>query len=226
MRRLVAAAAGIALLAGSARAQSAPSGSQPASPSGQPASPSGQPAPLPNQPAPPDDFDLLPAVKPPSPAELARQEELTRELRRRREMLRLHQLGGFATLGSLALTVTLGQLNYNDKYAGGGDTGRFHTAHSVSAYTSAAIFAATGLLAILAPSPTDKPLRLDTATLHKVFMGVATAGIAAQIALGILTASKEGPPTSLSQRDYALAHQIVGYTTFAATAVGFMVLTF
>jgi hypothetical protein len=221
LRRLVAAAAGIALLAGSARAQTAPASS------GQPAAPPSQPAPSPpTQPAPPDDFDLLPAVKPPSPAELARQEELTRELRRRREMLRLHQLGGFVTLGSLALTVTLGQLNYNDKYAGGGDTGRFHDAHKFSAYSSAAIFAATGLLAILAPSPTDKPLRLDTATLHKVFMGVATAGIAAQIILGILTASKEGPPTSLSQRDFALAHQVVGYTTFAATAVGFMVLAF
>jgi hypothetical protein len=212
LRRLVAAAAGIALLAGNARAQSQ--------------TPESGHAPPPSQPAPPDDFDLLPAVKPPSPADLARQEELTRTLHRRREMLQLHQLGGFVTMGSLALTVTLGQLNYNDKYAGGGDTGRFRTAHKISAYSSAAIFAATGLLAILAPSPTDKPLRLDTATLHKVFLGVATAGIAAQIILGVLTASKEGPPTSLSQRDFALAHQIVGYTTFVATTAGFMVLTF
>ena len=45
----------------------------------------------------------------------------------------------------------------------------------------------------------------------------------AQIALGFVTAGKGG---SVSQRDYALAHQIVGYTTFAATAVGFAVLTF
>jgi hypothetical protein len=226
LRRLVAAAAGIALLAGSARAQSQTPESGHAPPPTQPAPPPSQPAPPPTQPAPPDDFDLLPAVKPPSPEQLARQEELTRKLRLRRQMLQLHQLGGFVTMGSLALTVTLGQLNYNDKYAGGGDTGRFRTAHKISAYSSAAIFAATGLLAILAPSPTDKPLRLDTAALHKVFLGVATAGIAAQIILGVLTASKEGPPTSLSQRDFALAHQIVGYTTFVATTAGFMVLTF
>jgi hypothetical protein len=66
-------------------------------------------------------------------------------------------------------------------------------------------------------------MRLDTVMLHRISMGVATAGMVTQIILGIVTASKGG---EVSQRDYALAHQIVGYTTFAATAVGFAVLTF
>jgi hypothetical protein len=44
-----------------------------------------------------------------------------------------------------------------------------------------------------------------------------------QIVLGFVTAGKEG---QVSQRDYALAHQIVGFTTFGATAVGFGVLAF
>ena len=116
-----------------------------------------------------------------------------------------------------------GQLNYNDKYGGGGDTGRWYDWHKYSALTSAALFAATGALAVFAPSPLEKPARLDTAMLHKISMGVATAGMVAQIVLGFVTASKGG---SVSQRDYALAHQVVGYTTFAATAVGFGVLTF
>jgi hypothetical protein len=60
------------------------------------------------------------------------------------------------------------------------------------------------------------------AMLHKTAMGVATAGMVAQILLGIATAGKEG---SVSQRDLALAHQIVGFTTFGATVVGFGVLT-
>ena len=47
--------------------------------------------------------------------------------------------------------------------------------------------------------------------------------MATQIVLGIVTASKEG---QASQRDFALAHQIVGYTTLAATLTGFTVLTF
>jgi len=47
--------------------------------------------------------------------------------------------------------------------------------------------------------------------------------MATQIVLGIITASKEGQPV---QRDFARAHQIVGYTTLAASVVGFTVLTF
>ncbi len=96
-------------------------------------------------------------------------------------------------------------------------------ARQIAAYTAAGIFTATALLAVLAPNPLDKSLRLDTATLHKAAMAVATAGLVTQIVLGIVTAHSEG---SLSQRDVALAHQIVGYTTLAATAAGFLVLTF
>ena len=92
----------------------------------------------------------------------------------------------------------------------------------VAAYGSAGIFAATGLLALLAPSPLDQPTRLSSATVHKTCMAVATAGMVAQVALGIVAASKEG---RLSQRDYALAHQIIGYTTAVATAGGFIAIT-
>ncbi len=76
---------------------------------------------------------------------------------------------------------------------------------------------------MFAPVPIEKKARLDTVTLHKIAMTVAAAGIAAQIVLGIVTAGKEG---QLVQRDYALAHLIVGYTTLAAAFAGFTVLTF
>jgi hypothetical protein len=59
--------------------------------------------------------------------------------------------------------------------------------------------------------------------LHKIAMAVATAGMVAQVVLGPITGSKEG---QLSQRDFALAHQIIGYTTLVATYTGFLVLTF
>lgn len=170
-----------------------------------------------------DDFDLLPPEKAPDEAALARQAELTRSLSLRRDLLRLHVLGGFATVGSMAATVIVGQLNYNDKYGGGHDTGKYHFAHQVLAYGTSGIFAATGLLALFAPSPFEKQLRLDTSTLHKVSMLVATGAIAAQIVLGIVTARSQG---SISQRDFALAHQIIGYATLAATATGFVVLAF
>jgi len=170
-----------------------------------------------------NDFDLLPREKPPDAGALARQADLSRSLSRRRDFLRLHQLGGFATIATLAATVVVGQLNYADKYGGGGDTGKYRTAHQVLAYGASGIFAATGILALLAPSPFEKPLRLDTATLHKVSMLVSTAGMASEIVLGIVTSRSEG---RISQRDFALAHQIIGYTTLAATTAGFLVFTF
>jgi len=171
----------------------------------------------------PEDIELLPAPATPNAETVARQQQLDRELRTRRKMLQLHQLGGMLTLASLGATVIFGELNYLDKYGGGGDTGRWYEWHRISAFTAAAVFAGTGALALFAPSPLEKPKRLDTAMLHRIAMGVATAGMVTQIVLGFVTASKEG---SLSQRDFALAHQIVGFATFGATAVGFGVLTF
>lgn len=182
-----------------------------------------QPAPEARPQPPPEDIELLPAPATPDAETLARQHQVDRELRTRRQMLQLHQLGGMLTLASLGATVIFGELNYIDKYGGGGDTGRWYEWHRFSAFTAAALFAGTGILAVFAPSPLEKPRRLDTAMLHRIAMGVATAGMVTQIVLGFVTASKEG---SISQRDFALAHQIVGFATFGATAVGFGVLTF
>lgn len=173
--------------------------------------------------SPPEDVDLLPQPATPDAAQIARQQELERELQTRRTMLQLHQLGGMLTLASLGATVIFGELNYIDRYGGGGGTRRWFEWHRWTAFTTAAIFAGTGALAIFAPSPLEKPMRLDTAMLHRIAMGVATAGMVTQIVLGFVTVSKGG---SLSQRDFALAHQIVGFTTFGATAVGFGVLAF
>lgn len=187
--------------------------------------PQSPPAPqsAPTAAAPGDDLDLLPPEKPPDADAVRRQAELTQALARRRSLLNLHQAGGITLLAAMAATVVVGQLNYDDKYGGGGDTGKYRFTHQALGYGTAGIFAATGLLALFAPSPFDKPLRLDTATLHKMSMLVATVGMVSQVALGILTAHREG---QISQRDFALAHQIIGYTTFAATATGFVVLTF
>lgn len=114
-------------------------------------------------------------------------------------------------------------MNYSDKYGGGGDTQRFMALHRWLGIGTAVAFAATGALAVFAPSPLPKPVRLDTVTVHKVALAIASAGILAQIILGPVIASKEG---QRSQRDFALAQQIVGYTSLAATATGAAVLTF
>ena len=169
---------------------------------------------------PPDDFDLLPKEAAP---DAKAQQELEKQLERRRTMLHYHQMAGLLTLASLSATVVLGQLDYSDKYGGGGDVGTFHTWHRWVAFGATAIFAGTASLAVFAPVPIEKKVRLDTATLHKIAMTVSAAGMAAQIVLGIVTAAKEGQG---SQRDYALAHQIIGYATLAAAFTGFTVLAF
>ena len=226
MRASVAAACAVAL-ASAARAQqpqTAPQQPQtaPQEAAPQAAPPAGQPEG--RTPAPPDqDFDLLAPQKAPDEATRTRDVELMHQLSRRRTMLQLHQLGGYATMATLTAAVVLGQVNYLDKYGGGGDTGRWMTPHAIAAFTAAGVFTATGLLAILAPSPLEKPARVDTVTLHRIAMAVATAGMVAQVVLGPITGSKEG---QLSQRDFALAHQIIGYTTLVATYTGFLVLTF
>ncbi|SRR6266851_2556892 len=172
---------------------------------------------------PPDDFDLLPKEAAPDAAALARQQKLERKLAQRRTMLQFHQLAGFLTLASLTTTVVLGQLDYLDKYGGRGDTGTFHLWHRWMGVAATGIFAGTASLAVFAPVPIEKKARLDTATLHKIAMTVAAAGMVTEIVLGIVTASKEG---QLVQRDYARAHQIVGYATLAAAYTGFTVLLF
>ena len=175
------------------------------------------------QPAPKDDFDLLPEEAKPDPAAQARAAELEKRLARRRTLLQAHQLGGFLTLAGLTMTAVLGQLNYNDKYGGGGDTGNWYMLHRWTALSTSAVFVATGALAVFAPVPVEKKSQLDTATLHKIFMFSAAAGMAAEVVLGFYTAGKEG---QLSQRDFALAHQLIGYGTLAASLGGFGVLTF
>jgi hypothetical protein len=179
-------------------------------------------APKPSRP-PRDDFDLLPKEATPDAKALQRQRELERKLAKRRTMLRFHQIGGFLTVGSLTATAVLGQLDYHDKYGGGGDVGTYHQWHRWVAVASTVIFAGTASLALFAPAPIERQARLDTATLHRIAMTIAAAGMATQIVLGIVTASKEGQS---AQRDFALAHQIVGYTTLAASLTGFTVLTF
>lgn len=169
--------------------------------------------------SPPLDFDLLP----PEPAGAAADLRFEKEVRRRRKMLTLHQGLGIATWSALAATTIVGQLDLDDRFRGGGDTGRYHGAHKVLAYGTSTLFLATGLLGLLAPEPYEKKVRLDTATVHKASMGLAAAGMATQIVLGLLARGSAG---RLRERDLANAHQITGYATLGAMTAGAVVLFF
>lgn len=167
------------------------------------------------------DFELL---EPAPTAAPAPDPAFQRRVERRRTMLKVHQGLGIATWTALAATSVVGQLHFDDRFRGGGDTGKYRDAHRALAYTSATLFTTAGLLAVLAPEPYQKRgARLDTATIHKVSMGVATAGMVAQVLLGVAARGKAG---STRERDLAATHQAVGYATLGAMTVGTVVLFF
>ncbi|WP_375769044.1 hypothetical protein NR798_46495 [Archangium gephyra] len=181
------------------------------------------PADAPVQQSEPDmDFDLLepsPAAETPKLVD----PELEKAIAARRTMLTLHQGLGLATLTTLAATVVVGQLHFNDRYRGGGDTHRFDAWHTGLVIGSSTLFTSTGLLGLFAPTPFKKELRLDTITLHKLFVSLATAGMLTQVVLGIVTGNHEG---KLSQVDLVTAHQVVGYATLGAVGAGALMIVF
>jgi hypothetical protein len=125
---------------------------------------------------------------------------------------------------AIALTNTvIGQLNYSDRFANGPSTGRFELTHEITASATLLAFAATGLLALLAPTPIPKEGGFDRLTVHKLAMGTAAVGMAAEVVLGLYTASREG---YLNQPDFAAVHLAIGYLTFAALSLGIGVIVF
>jgi hypothetical protein len=171
-------------------------------------------------------FDLFNEPKQ-SPVEKAREQErlakLERAAKMRRTLLQAHQAIGFITLGALAATLVIGQLNYQDKYGGGDDRGTYYNAHLGLAIATSATFATTGILALAAPNPYPKPIKFDAALVHKASMAAATAGMVAQLILGPITMYHEG---RLDQRDLALAHLVTGYATFGFMTAGVLAYVF
>jgi|GEM_PF-1268299 len=163
------------------------------------------------------DFDLFGDT--PAKADVAPDPEFVRQVEQRRSMLQTHQILGLSTLGLMATSVVLGQLNYGDLYAhGGAHTGDFLVAHRVSTYASTGAFLGTAFFSLFAPTPIPKDGEgFDTTMAHKIGVIGASAGMVTQVALGFLTAraADAGNPDGL--RRMAQIHQAVGYAT-----VGFM----
>ena len=186
---------------------------EPAQP--QKAEPTQPEAPKP-QPAPSLDFDLLGESKPTLQVDEA-------AIRRRRFLLDVHQGVGLGMFAIALANTIVGQLNYSDRFASGPSTGRYQLAHQLTAYGTVVAFAGTGLLALFAPTPLPKTPGFDRSSLHKLAMGAATLGMAAEVVLGIWTSSREG---YLNQSNFATAHLVVGYFTFAALSLGVGAMVF
>jgi hypothetical protein len=171
----------------------------------------------------PLDFNLLDEKPKESPEQKQKAAAIERQVKLRRSLLWWHQAVGLATLGALIATAVVGQLVYDDKYGGGDDTGNLNSTHLVLAIGTSALFAATGILALIAPNPYPKPVKLDSALMHKLAMLAATIGMVAEIVIGPITSAREG---SLDQRQWAVAHLVSGWATLGFMALGSLALVF
>ncbi len=167
------------------------------------------------------DFDLLEPAEAAAAAQV--DPELEKRIGRRRTMLKLHQGLGFAMAAGLVGTTVVGQLQFHDSFRGGGDDRNLLGLHRGLAIGTSALFATVGLLGVLAPEPFEKEFRWDTITVHKMFMALATAGMVAQVILGIMATDRYG---RLSETDFATAHQVSGFVTLGAVTAGVITLFF
>jgi hypothetical protein len=168
------------------------------------------------------DFNLFGDEKKKSPLDEARAADalakLEKAVRLRRRLLIAHQILGFVTLAAVAATDVVGQLNYDDKYTkSGSDTGKFYNTHEDLGIITTALFATTGVLALVAPNPYPKPIKFDAALVHKASMAAAAACLLLQIVLGPITASRDG---KADQRDLVITHLVSGYAMFGFMAAG------
>jgi len=144
----------------------------------------------------------------------------------RRWMLKTHQTLGITTWALMAATVTVGQLNYNQLYRGGGGSTKWQGPHQILVLSTSLAFAATAAFAIFAPTPYKKPLHFDTGLIHRIAVIGASLGMVAEGLLGWWSTHQgnAGNPNRLSSM--VLTHQIIGYTTFGFLTIAGTVWVF
>jgi len=141
-------------------------------------------------------------------------------------MLKTHQTLGIATWALMAATVTIGQLNYNQIYGGGGGNPKWQNPHEILVLSTSVAFAATAAFAIFAPTPYKKPLHFDTGLVHRIAVIGATLGMVTEGLLGWWTTHQANAGNPNNLRSMARTHQIVGYTTFGFLTVAGTVWVF
>jgi hypothetical protein len=134
-----------------------------------------------------------------------------KELGARRNMLALHQIGGFATLAALAATVTLGQLTYNGNESLG-------AIHGPMAWTAVTLYFTTASLALFTPPPAVRRGEWSTISTHKLLATIHFSGMVLTPLLGTLVAD--------DRRDLRAFHLASAYVTTAAFAGAMLVVTF
>lgn len=146
------------------------------------------------------------------------------ELAIRRTMLTIHQIGGFLTLGSLIATDYFGQKSLNSPNTGL-RSDPYRNTHQTLVTSTIALYATTGLLAILSPPPLIRRDETSTTTIHKTLAWIHVAGMILTPIIGN-TIFKRGPAGRYADLSQARFHQISAYATTAVFAASMIVVTF
>jgi cytochrome b561 len=144
----------------------------------------------------------------------------------RRWMLKTHQTLGITTWALMAATVTVGQLNYNQLYGGGGGSNKWQGTHQILVLSTSVAFAAAATFAIFAPTPYKKPLHFDSGLIHRIAVIGATLGMVTEGLLGWWTTHQANAGNPNNLRSMARIHQIVGYSTFGFLTIAGTVWVF
>lgn len=140
-------------------------------------------------------------------------DERKNELSLRRDMLTLHQIGGFATLGLMSTAAYFGQ-----RVIDNGRSRSLRRDHQAFVTATIVSYSATALLALLSP-PLIRRDEFSTITVHKTLAWIHVTGMILTPILG----SMIGRHTASHQ---AHVHQIAGYITTAALAAAMISVTF
>ncbi|MFN3134831.1 MAG: hypothetical protein ACK44H_04590 [Candidatus Kryptonium sp.] len=134
-------------------------------------------------------------------------ESREKELRLRRTMLSLHQLGGFITVGLMTGTVYYGQQVFNGKYELINKHRNFVKATVVSYYLTAS-------LALFSPPPLIRHEKeTSSISIHKALAWVHFTGMISTPILGLSIKKTSDPDKAHRLRQI---HQISGYITLAS----------
>jgi hypothetical protein len=165
---------------------------------------------------------VIVTIPPPvDPAQLAR---LQKKVKLARRLMPWHRALGLTTLALLTASNILGTLAYYDKYdARGSDYGQFTPWHEGVSFAATASFAATGVLALIAPNPFREPLTLDRAGIHKLAMALAALGFVVELVLGPIASASDG---KLFQRGVAVGHVVTGWATLGFMSAGVLSCVF
>ena len=181
------------------------------------------------------------------------EDDYKEQLKTRNSIAGIHRVFGVATWAAMTLTLAAGMIDYYNLYgfgAGIGDNpcvqgsaafgddfgcrGGIRTIKSTAAYVTTALYATTFTLSLMMPDPDDlasgKGEFASTLRLHKTLRWVHFSGMVAQIALGVLIASRVGGLDRAN--DYgtlqalATVHMGIGLVTWGALTWAGALMTF